>query len=562
MIKRKKLLILVITSLLILGLAVLFHFIFFDGNISSAENDKTESEIKPGDGSGLEEIEEIYEKEENVVLALNNDGFVFKIPFKEGEIDLEIFDENIIKLENYIDDGSKILTPLSLGETKLKVSAKESKKVTIKIYNIMVVSYDKELEILINGSNEINNLMAGTKADGTYQIYEATVKSCRMLSDSELVVNKSDNIKIVENSLKILKQENGGSWVSFLFYVTEGDAASLQIEVKNNFFNYKEPTICEKAFAARQYVKEINYTISSQGNSPILETDSYVLYSSVPNFEEQMNLDGYYTFYDIQIDKNIFSITSNSSLLKIEETDDGYSIKANQTGIATLTIQAKDGSGVIENLTILIKEVKAERVNLKTEQQELSFSNDEFIAFLKGIGSIEINLENGIKRVVLSKFPIYSTIDFEILPIQGISVSLEIKEDGENYIIDFVAKNKGTSSFIVKFENQEITQFSVNVIEQTYQIKIYEQVSDLNSEIIGDVYETNKTSFNLYLKLFVNNEVDNNIIFNVACENENVIYDKLAYGRVFIKFQEKGEYLFTFTNEEYGITKSLLIVVK
>ena len=184
------------------------------------------------------------------MFANNGVGYVLN-PFADGEFSFEVESDEILIALPYF-KSAIALSPVSVGETKLTVKIATDEKIRIKVYNIIVLPFDEVLNIEIE-SLEGKELKGGARADGSYLIYNANVVSRRNLTIEDFSIEKSDNIFIVENSVVAAKTENGGTRLSFSFYVSGGQEAKIKVFAENNFVNLLTPTIAEETYVCLLY---------------------------------------------------------------------------------------------------------------------------------------------------------------------------------------------------------------------------------------------------------------------------------------------------------------------
>ena len=551
----------IFACLISIGILVGREFVAIQGEKieSGTSAEKPDFSEKPIGGDDSEK-EETFEQEENLIFALNGIGYIIQNPFPNYKINFEIENNKIVTVEKHIGENSVIVTPISVGQTKLIFSATDESNTKVKVYNIKVSSWDDEISLLIEG--EGNGLKSGMKADGTYSIYDAYIESCRILSLKDFQINFSDNIKIVENTLEIKQLENKSA-IYFSFYILNGEKASFNILILNDFANQTEPTIINKEFNVVEFVSNIDYTLYDSNNIEIEKTNNLILYCPITGFEENMNEEGYATFYKIVFDKSIYDLEmATLNTLRIIEIEEGFILVAENVGVTSARIKAKDGSGNFLIINFEVKLIKPSSFTVNLDNTIYELSKEEFIKCFTNLSNLEFDLNSGVKTIQVSKNPIFSSCNFEIIKTDGSSINLNFVNENGKYIYNFIPEKEGETYFKVIFEGEEISNFKINVVKNASRIIILESTDTENLEITNSTFKTTGNNIVLYLRIIIDNVIIQNVVFDVSCANINAVFDKHTYGRVYVEFKEKGEYLFTFTNLEYNLSKKLKIIVE
>lgn len=526
---------------------------------SGTSAEKPDFSEKPIGGDDSEK-EETFEQEENLIFALNGIGYIIQNPFPNYKINFEIENNKIVTVEKHIGENSVIVTPISVGQTKLIFSATDESNTKVKVYNIKVSSWDDEISLLIEG--EENGLKSGMKADGGYSIYDAYIESCRILSLKDFQINFSDNIKIVENTLEIKQLENKSA-IYFSFYILHGEKASFNILILNDFANQTGPTIINKEFNVVEFVSNIDYTLYDSNNIEIEKTNNLILYCPITGFEENMKEEGYATFYKIVFDKSIYNLEmATLNTLRIIEIEEGFILVAENVGVTSARIKAKDGSGNFLIINFEVKLIKPSSFTVNLDNTIYELSKEEFIKYFTDLSNLEFDLNSGVKTIQVSKNPIFSSCNFEIIKTDGSSINLNFVNENGKYIYNFIPEKEGETYFKVIFEGEVISNFKINVVKNASRIIILESTDTENLEITDSTFKTMGNNIVLYLRIIIDNVIIQNVVFDVSCANINAVFDKHTYGRVYVEFKEKGEYLFTFTNLEYNLSKKLKIIVE
>lgn len=506
-----------------------------------------------GDQSGQEEQqpEVVYEEEETILFANNGVGYVLN-PFADGEFSFEVESEEVLTALPYF-KSAIALSPVSVGETKLTVKIATDEKIRIKVYNIIVLPFDEVLNVEIE-SLEGKELKGGTRADGSYLIYNANVVSCRNLTIEDFSIEKSDNIFIVENSVVAAKTENGGTKLSFSFYVSGGQEAKIKVFAENNFVNLLTPTIAEETYVVSEFLSEISYSLTNEGNSPIEGENGFKLYLPTIGFEDELDQEGYYTYYNLTIDKTLFSVSTMSSNIEIVESEGGFVIYSKEEGTALVLISAKDGSNLSESFIIETAPLLATEYVVSIGGEETIFTPEDFCYYLLGLESFEMSKDGDPFVLQILQNPIYSKTEYQIVVANGNSVDLNYETVSGSTKLSFIPVETGTTEFNILYNGRIISSFTVDVKEKEYEILI----ENFEDEIEIDL----GSSVELVITLTHFGEVITKPIYSISCNQSGVIFDSLAYyGSVFIRFESAGEYYFTIEASGYGVSRTIKFIV-
>lgn len=523
------------------------------GGDEELPNDQGPDQPTEGDQSGQEEQqpEVVYEEEETILFANNGVGYVLN-PFADGEFSFEVESEEVLTALPYF-KSAIALSPVSVGETKLTVKIATDEKIRIKVYNIIVLPFDEVLNIEIE-SLEGKELKGGARADGSYLIYNANVVSCRNLTIEDFSIEKSDNIFIVENSVVAAKTENGGTRLSFSFYVSGGQEAKIKVFAENNFVNLLTPTIAEETYVVSEFLREISYSLTNEGKSPIEGENGFKLYLPTIGFEDELDKEGYYTYYNLTIDKTLFSVSTMSSNIEIVESEGGFVIYSKEEGTARVLISAKDGSNLSESFIIETAPLLATEYIVSLNGEEFNLMPDGFLDFLLGLDNFEINQEDEPYVLEISKNPIFSKTEYQIVVANGNSVDLNYETVGGSTKLSFIPVETGTTEFNILYKGRIISSFTVDVKEKEYEILI----ENFEDEIEIDL----GSSVKLVITLTHFGEVITKPIYSISCNQSGAIFDSLTYnGTVFIRFESAGEYYFTIEASDYGVSRTIKFIV-
>ena len=505
----------------------------------------------PNDQGEDQNPQVVYEEEETILFANNGVGYVLN-PFADGEFSFEVESEEVLIALPYF-KSAIALSPVLVGETKLTVKIATDEKIRIKVYNIIVLPFDEVLNIEIE-SLEGKELKGGARADGSYLIYNANVVSCRNLTIEDFSIEKSDNIFIVENSVVAAKTENGGTRLSFSFYVSGGQEAKIKVFAENNFVNLLTPTIAEETYVVSEFLREISYSLTNEGNSPIEGENGFKLYLPTIGFEDELDQEGYYTYYNLTIDKTLFSVSTMSSNIEIVESEGGFVIYSKEEGTALVLISAKDGTNLSESFIIETAPLLATEYVVSIGGEETIFTPEDFCYYLLGLESFEMSKDGDPFVLQILQNPIYSKTEYQIVVANGNSVDLNYEAVGGSTKLLFIPVETGTTEFNILYNGRIISSFTVDVKEKEYEILI----ENFEDEIEIDL----GSSVELVITLTHFGEVITKPIYSISCNQSGVIFDSLAYyGSVFIRFESAGEYYFTIEASGYGVSRTIKFIV-
>lgn len=505
----------------------------------------------PNDQGEDQNPQVVYEEEETILFANNGVGYVLN-PFADGEFSFEVESDEVLTALPYF-KSAIALSPVSVGETKLTVKIATDEKIRIKVYNIIVLPFDEVLNVEIEslGGKE---LKGGTRADGSYLIYNANVVSCRNLTIEDFSIEKSDNIFIVENSVVAAKTEDGGTRLSFSFYVSGGQEAKIKVFAENNFVNLLTPTIAEKTYVVSEFLREISYSLTNEGKSPIEGENGFKLYLPTIGFEDELDKEGYYTYYNLTIDKTLFSVSTMSSNIEIVESEGGFVIYSKEEGTARVLISAKDGSNLSESFIIETAPLLATEYVVSIGGEETIFTPEDFCYYLLGLESFEMSKDGDPFVLQILQNPIYSKTEYQIVVANGNSVDLNYETVGGTTKLSFIPVETGTTEFNILYNGRIISSFTVDVKEKEYEILI----ENFEDEIEIDL----GSSVELVITLTHFGEVITRPTYSISCNQSGAIFDSLTYnGRVFIRFESAGEYYFTIEASGYGVSRTIKFIV-
>lgn len=523
------------------------------GGDEELPNDQGPDQPTEGDQSGQEEQQPgvVYEEEEIILFANNGVGYVLN-PFADGEFSFEVESEEVLTALPYF-KSAIALSPVSVGETKLTVKIATDEKIRIKVYNIIVLPFDEVLNIEIE-SLEGKELKGGARADGSYLIYNANVVSCRNLTIEDFSIEKSDNIFIVENSVVAAKTENGGTRLSFSFYVSGGQEAKIKVFAENNFVNLLTPTIAKETYVISEFLREISYSLTNEGKSPIEGENGFKLYLPTIGFKDELDQEGYYTYYNLTMDKTLFSVSTMSSNIEIVESEGGFVIYSKEEGTAVVVISANDGSNLTENFIIETAPLLATEYVVSIGGEETIFTPEDFCYYLLGLESFEMSKDGDPFVLQILQNPIYSKTEYQIVVANGNSVDLNYEAVGGSTKLLFIPVETGTTEFNILYNGRIISSFTVDVKEKEYEILI----ENFEDEIEIDL----GSSVELVITLTHFGEVITRPIYSISCNQSGAIFDGSTYkGRVFIRFESAGEYYFTIEASGYGVSRTIKFIV-
>ena len=563
-IKRKKTILAACCLFFVLCASILFCACTSQIGTSASESGNQEEvvEIPNGEDSGTDEEppndqgedqnpQVVYDEEETILFANNGVGYVLN-PFADGEFSFEVESDEVLTALPYF-KSAIALSPVSGGETKLTVKIATDEKIRIKVYNIIVLPFDEVLNVEIEGLGG-KELKGGTRADGSYLIYNANVVSCRNLTIEDFSIEKSDNIFIVENSVVVEKKEDGGTTLSFSFYVSGGQEAKIKVFAENNFVNLLTPTIAEETYVVSEFLREISYSLTNEGKSPIEGENGFKLYLPTIGFEDELDKEGYYTYYNLTIDKTLFSVSTMSSNIEIVESEGGFVIYSKEEGTALVLISAKDGSNLSESFIIETAPLLATEYVVSIGGEETIFTPEDFCYYLLGLESFEMSKDGDPFVLQILQNPIYSKTEYQIVVANGNSVDLNYETVGGSTKLSFIPVETGTTEFNILYNGRIISSFTVDVKEKEYEILI----ENFEDEIEIDL----GSSVELVITLTHFGEVITRPTYSISCNQSGAIFDSLTYnGRVFIRFESAGEYYFTIEASGYGVSRTIKFIV-
>ncbi len=563
-IKRKKTILAACCLFFVLCASILFCACTSQIGTSASESGNQEEvvEIPNGEDSGTDEEppndqgedqnpQVVYDEEETILFANNGVGYVLN-PFADGEFSFEVESDEVLTALPYF-KSAIALSPVSVGETKLTVKIATDEKIRIKVYNIIVLPFDEVLNVEIEGLGG-KELKGGTRADGSYLIYNANVVSCRNLTIEDFSIEKSDNIFIVENSVVVEKKEDGGTTLSFSFYVSGGQEAKIKVFAENNFVNLLTPTIAEETYVVSEFLREISYSLTNEGKSPIEGENGFKLYLPTIGFEDELDKEGYYTYYNLTIDKTLFSVSTMSSNIEIVESEGGFVIYSKEEGTALVLISAKDGSNLSESFIIETAPLLATEYVVSIGGEETIFTPEDFCYYLLGLESFEMSKDGDPFVLQILQNPIYSKTEYQIVVANGNSVDLNYETVGGSTKLSFIPVETGTTEFNILYNGRIISSFTVDVKEKEYEILI----ENFEDEIEIDL----GSSVELVITLTHFGEVITRPTYSISCNQSGAIFDSLTYnGRVFIRFESAGEYYFTIEASGYGVSRTIKFIV-
>lgn len=563
-IKRKKTILAACCLFFVLCASILFCACTSQIGTSASESGNQEEvvEIPNGEDSGTDEEppndqgedqnpQVVYDEEETILFANNGVGYVLN-PFADGEFSFEVESDEVLTALPYF-KSAIALSPVSVGETKLTVKIATDEKIRIKVYNIIVLPFDEVLNVEIEGLGG-KELKGGTRADGSYLIYNANVVSCRNLTIEDFSIEKSDNIFIVENSVVVEKKEDGGTTLSFSFYVSGGQEAKIKVFAENNFVNLLTPTIAEETYVVSEFLREISYSLTNEGKSPIEGENGFKLYLPTIGFEDELDKEGYYTYYNLTIDKTLFSVSTMSSNIEIVESEGGFVIYSKEEGTALVLISAKDGSNLSESFIIETAPLLATEYVVSIGGEETIFTPEDFCYYLLGLESFEMSKDGDPFVLQILQNPTYSKTEYQIVVANGNSVDLNYETVGGSTKLSFIPVETGTTEFNILYNGRIISSFTVDVKEKEYEILI----ENFEDEIEIDL----GSSVELVITLTHFGEVITRPTYSISCNQSGAIFDSLTYnGRVFIRFESAGEYYFTIEASGYGVSRTIKFIV-
>lgn len=349
----------------------------------------------------------------------------------------------IIYDKNYLSYKNNILTALKVGSTQITVSTLLDEDTIIS--RTINVEIAPQLDVIkysfSKNDTEIDTLHYSIKADGTLELYKLH------LAFNKPILGSPTFSGIVASHI-----ESTGSQ-TFDVTFTKADASKIIVSATDPNTN------CADSFdlkiTQQKFIQTIDCSFVDDNN-----TSRDCLYLFNNDYETSANEDGCYssliikTSIDNVIASNGFTITTDAINIEIEILNDKYIVNALSVGIATITISATDGSGVVCTKNINVGKVVLSNIKFAEPPKNL---------FLYDTFSLAPTFE-----------PEYALTDFEITFENGKTISQYFLNNEFN----FQATAYGSS--IIKICENDST------LEHTYNLTISQEYIFCNCETIFD----------------------------------------------------------------------------
>ncbi len=336
--------------------------------------------------------------------------------------------------DEYLSYENGVLSAHKVGTTQITVNTLSNEKTMIS--KTIAVEIAPRLEVaeysFMKGNSPINTLLYSTKADGTLEVYKLH------LTFNKPILGLPTFTGIVASHI----ESNDSQTFDVTF--TKADGSSITVSAID------PNTKCTETFnleiTLQKFIQTIDFSLVDESNT--LRN----LYIFNNDYLDSANDDGYYnsliikTFIDNVVSSNNFAITTQSTNIEIEKSNDKYIVNALSAGTATITISATDGSGVVCTKPVSVN---------KVVPSEIAFANVPANLFLYDTFSL-----------VPTFAPSYALTDFEITFENG-ETSSQYFESDSNDKFSFQAIAYGSGSIKISENNSKI--------EHTYNLAILQE---------------------------------------------------------------------------------------
>ncbi len=492
--------------------------------------------------------------------------YVEIIPFRiDYEIKLEVANPEILDCSlNFCKEEQKLflkIKPNNAGQTFIKINVPMQNGFVEKQCEINIQNQEENFELSFLGEK---NFLSGKKADESYEIYSAYVKSCQNLSVENFIINKSDNIKIVENSVNIFNH-NEGTTYSFDFIIVSGKVFNLQVVASKKYdnINYIINT-GNLSYDSKEFVDDVTYQIYDSNGMLLSNESNYDLYIKNNDYENLMISDGLNIYYDLLIDPNIFDLYYDSTILDVNLNQDKIRISPLKAGKCELKIVAKDGSMFFKTITINNKIFYSKTYNININNKVTSYQLTEIEKLI--LKNNIVKLEKGeMIEIKITKDKVYAQSMFSIDLIENEIFKIERIVENDEIILRIIAKNSGESILNINKLGELFSQLKIKVIEPDYKLSIinYNELAifdDENNKITINFDETN----NLYFEfvLLKDDQIINGALYNVSVsDNSYCDFDDQIYANLFLKILKEGDFYITIKEITTETTRTIKVVV-
>ena len=402
----------------------------------------------------------------------------------------------IIYDKNYLSYKNNILTALKVGSTQITVSTlldedtMISKTITVEIapqLDVIEYSFSKN-------DTEIDTLHYSVKADETLEVYNLHLTFNKPILGSPTF--SGINISNIKNT----------NLQTFDITFTKTDASKIIVSATDPNTN------CADSFdldiSQQKFVQTIDFCLVDDNG-----TSRDCLYLFNNDYETSANEDGCYssliikTSIDNVIASNGFTITTDAINIEIEILNDKYIVNALSVGIATITISATDGSGVVCTKNINVGKVVPSNIKFAELPKNL---------FLYDTFSLKPTFE-----------PEYAFTDFEITFENG-ETSSQYFENDSNDKFSFQATAYGSNSIKICENN--------STLEHTYNLTVSQEYIFCNCETVFDsenavltIPASTMTSIMIWKRTTIDGTISHssnlpNVIITLFDQSKTIIY--------------------------------------
>ena len=399
----------------------------------------------------------------------------------------------IIYDKNYLSYKNNILTALKVGSTQITVSTLLDEDTIIsRTINVEIAPQLDVIEYSFSKNDtEIDTLHYSIKADGTLELYKLHLAFNKPILGSPTF--SGINISNIKNT----------NLQTFDITFTKTDASKIIVSATDPNTN------CADSFdldiAQQKFVQTIDFCLVDDNG-----TSRDCLYLFNNDYETSANEDGCYssliikTSIDNVIASKNFTITTQSTNIEIEKSNDKYIVNALSAGTATITISATDGSGVVCTKDITVKKVVPSNIKFAEPPKNL---------FLYDTFSLAPTFE-----------PEYALTDFEITFENGKTTSQYFL----NNVFNFQATAYG-SGIIKICENNSTLEHTYNLtISQEYIFCNYETVFDSENAVLT-IPASTATSIMIWKRTTIDGAISrssnlSDVIITLFDQSKTIIY--------------------------------------
>lgn len=400
----------------------------------------------------------------------------------------------IIYDKNYLSYKNNILTALKVGSTQITVSTLLDEDTMIsRTINVEIAPQLDVIEYSFSKNDtKINTLHYSVKADGTLELYKLHLAFNKPILDTPNI--SGINISNIKNT----------NLQTFDIIFTKTDASKIIVSATDPNTN------CAESFdldiSQQKFIRAIDCSFVDDSN-----TSRDCLYLFNNDYLELANDDGRYNSLIIKasIDNVItsknFTITTQSTNIEIEKSNDKYIVNALSAGTATITISATDGSGVVCTKNINVEKVVPSNIKFAEPPKNLflydTFSLAPTIYPSYALTDFEITFENG--ETTSQYFENDSNDKFSFQATAYGSDSIKICENNLTLehaynltvLQEFIFRNNKTNTAIEKDDALKITantETSIMICRRTIVDGVVDYSSNL-SDVVITVFDKSGT---------------------------------------------------------------------